>query len=414
MSNVVSIAGEPRPVQVVAQRVLDDLDGVVIRMGEAYRQGVPEYAALDSKVMATEILPVSRRLVEAFFWPILAGREPDIGVVTELTKMGRRRLEMGVPLEPMLHVYRLAGRVVWDAVVAATGPDEQGALAELGAKWMDFVDRAASVAAAAYLAASHDHLRRLDARRRELMEALLAAADAAEVTATAIRFATVLAHAYVPTLLVGDGAAGRIDVLADEAPDGTIAGPRGGGVLLLMPAPVGRAELERLGRRASGTLITFGRPAAPGPELAREVAAIESLMFAARAAGITTGRFGRDNLLLEQLLAGAPAATGALRDRVNAALEGRDHGGLITSTLRTFLSTGSVPETARRESVHANTVSYRLRRVAELTGLDPRVPAQSALLVLALIPHQSPEAGEDRAAGLGSPLQSDERLREEP
>ena len=348
MTNVVPLGGEPRPVQVVAQRVLDDLDGVVSRMGEAYRQGVPEYAALDSKVMATEVLPVSRRLVEAFFRPILAGREPDIGAVTELTDMGRRRLEMGVPLEPMLHVYRLAGRVVWDAVVAATGPAEQGALAELGAKWMDFVDRAASVAAAAYLAASHDHLRRLDARRRELLEALLAAADAAEVTATAIRFATVLSHGYVPVLLVGEGAAGRIDALAEHAPDGTIAGPRGPGVLVLLPAPLRREEIERLGRRAPGALVTFGRPAAPGPDLTREVAAVESLMGAAHRAGVRSGRFGPDDLLLEQLLAGAPAATEVLRARVLGALEGRDHGGLITSTLRTFLVTGSVPETARR------------------------------------------------------------------
>ena len=394
MTNVVPLSGEPRPVQVVAQRVLDDLDGVVTRMGEAYRQGVPEYAALAPSVMSSEVLPVSRRLVEAFFWPILAGREPDIAAVTELTDMGRRRLEMGVPLEPMLHVYRLAGRVVWDAVVAATGPDEQGALAELGAKWMDFVDRAASVAAAAYLAASHDHLRRLDARRRELLEAVLAAADAAEVTATAIRFATVLAHAYVPVLLVGDGAAGRIDALAEDAPDGTIAGPRGAGVLLLVPSPAGRSDLDRIGRRASGALITFGRAAAPGSELAREVASVESLMLAARAAGVTRGRFGPEDLLLEQLLAGAPAATAALRRRVLGALEGKDHGGLITSTLRTFLTAGSVPETARRESVHANTVSYRLRRVAELTGLDPRVPAESALLVLALIPQVAP-GGED-------------------
>lgn len=395
MTNVVPLpSGEVRPVQVVAQRVLDDLDGVVRRMGDAYRQGVPEYAALAPEVMATEVLPVSRRLVEAFFWPILASKEPDIAAVAELTDMGRRRLEMGVPLEPMLHVYRLAGRVVWDAVVAATGPEEQGALAELGAKWMDFVDRAASVAAAAYLEASHDHLRRLDARRRELLEAVLAAADAAEITATAIRFATVLAHAYVPALLVGEGAAGRIDVLAEDAPRGTIAGPRGAGVLLLLPAPVGRKELELLSRRAPGALVTFGRPAPPGPELAREVASVESLMSAAHTAGIQAGRFGPEDLLLEQLLCGAPGASAALRARVLGALEGRDHGGLVTSTLRTFLATGSVPETARQESVHANTVSYRLRRVAELTGFDPRVPAQAAFLVLALIPHEMKKVDE--------------------
>ena len=40
--------------------------------------------------------------------------------------------------------------------------------------------------------------------------------------------------------------------------------------------------------------------------------------------------------------------------------------------------------TARRELVHANTVLYRLGRVRELTGLDPRRPNESALLVLGL------------------------------
>ena len=56
----------------------------------------------------------------------------------------------------------------------------------------------------------------------------------------------------------------------------------------------------------------------------------------------------------------------------------------MTATLRTYLDTGSIPETARRELVHANTVLYRLGRVRELTGLDPRRPNESALLVLGL------------------------------
>ena len=388
MSNVVSLSGnsEPTPAQAVAARVLDQIDQLVEQMGEAYRLEVPEYADLAPEVMATEVLPVSRRLVEAFFNPLVAGRDPDVGAVPELRDMGRRRLEMGVPLEPMLHVYRLAGRVVWDAVVVATGPDQLGALAELGAKWMDFVDRAASVAAAAYLSASHEQLRRLDARRRELLEAVLAASDAADVSATAIRFATVLAHAYVPVLIAAPNVAGRIDVLAEAAPDGTVAGPRGDGVLLLVPAPMREGDLDRLARGLPVCLISHGGSAAPGPELTRAVAVVESLMAAARSAGITSGRFGPQDLLLEQMLAGSPQAGAALQRRVLGALEGRDHGGLITSTLRLYLRSGSVPETAKAESVHPNTVSYRLRRVQELTGLDPRVPVQAALLVMGLIP----------------------------
>jgi sugar diacid utilization regulator len=59
--------------------------------------------------------------------------------------------------------------------------------------------------------------------------------------------------------------------------------------------------------------------------------------------------------------------------------------------LRTYLETGSVPETARREVVHANTVGYRLNRVRDITGLDPRVPRDGTLLVLGLgLPEEQP------------------------
>src|SRR5687768_12837552 len=127
-------------------------------MGRRYLE-VPEYAALGDVIMQTEVLPTSRRIVAAFFTALLEGVEPDVTAVPELEEMGRKRLSMGVPLEPILHVYRIAGRVVWDAIVAATAPGEERVLAEVGARWMDYIDRAASAAAAAYLAASHDRLR---------------------------------------------------------------------------------------------------------------------------------------------------------------------------------------------------------------------------------------------------------------
>jgi sugar diacid utilization regulator len=111
---------------------------------------------------------------------------------------------------------------------------------------------------------------------------------------------------------------------------------------------------------------------------------VERLLLTALAEGRTTGAFGPDDLLVEQLLLGNERVAGALRRRVVELLEARDPGGVVVQTLRTYLATGSVPETARRELVHANTVGYRLGRVRDLTGLDPRVPQESALLVLGL------------------------------
>ena len=374
-------------VSAVAARVLAGIDELVARMGEAYRTEVPEYGSMPAEAMTTEVLPVSRRIVEQFFAAVATGAEADAEAIPELPEMGRRRLEMGIPLEPILHVYRIAGRVVWSAIVAATGPGEERVLPELGEQWMDFIDRAASIAAAAYLAASHEMLRHVDARRRALLDALLSAGDPAEVAAVSIQFSTALAGAYQPVVVDGDGVHARIDALLAAAPQGTIGGFRGGRTLLLAPAP---ADLTGLCRAAGRALVVWGQAAAPGPALLAEVGHTESTVSAARASGHGTGVFGPDDLLLDQLLAGSPRVAAGLRRRVADALLGRDHDGLITSTLRSYLATGSVPETAKRESVHANTVLYRLNRVRALTGLDPRVPADATVLLLGLRSEEGP------------------------
>jgi hypothetical protein len=372
----------PALIVVVAARVLEDLDALVERMGKGYRDEVPEYASMTAAQMADEVLPVSRRIVGAFFAAVVDRTTPDASQLFEVREMGRRRLEMGIPLEPILHVYRIAGRIVWDAIVQATEPGEEVVLAEVGALWMDYIDRAASIAAASYLAASHQRLRQVDARRRALLEALLSATTPAEVAAVSVQFSTVLAPTYAPVLIDGERAPGGIDTLLGTAPKGTIGGFRGGRVLLLVPAPT--VDVHALARVAGHALVTYAPPAAPGPDLLRELGHAEALLSAAQSTGATSGVYGPDDLVVAQLLASNERIAATLRRRVHEALAGRDHDGLITSTLRTYLDTGSIPETARREVVHANTVLYRLKRVRVLTGLDPRVPAEAALLVLGL------------------------------
>ena len=375
-ANIVSLA----PSRTVAARVLAAMDDVVAQLGEAYRE-VPEYASMTPDQMAAEVLPISRRIVTHFMTSVAEGRPPQNDAIVEMAESGRRRLEMGIPLEPMLHVYRIAGRVVWSAIVANTAAGEERVLAELGEQWMDYIDHAASAAATAYLAASHERLRHVDARRRALLDALLSAGDPAEVAAVSIQFSTALAPSYQPVLIDGDGIHARIDAVLAEAPQGTIGGFREGHALLLVPAP---ADLARLCRAADRALVAWGDAAAPGPALPAEVGHAEALLAAAKAGGHRTGVFGPDDLLLEQLLASNRRVAEALQRRVGHALLGRDHDGMITSTLRAYLACGSVPETAKREMVHANTVLYRLNRVKALTGLDPRVPADAVVLLLGL------------------------------
>jgi len=362
----------------LAERVLADLDGLVERMGVAVRAEIPEYAALSPGQYAIEVMPVTRKLVTTYLTCVVEGRTPTPRELEPFEQSGRARLAMGMPLESVLHAYRIAGREAWAAVCAVVEPGETPMLADLGTGWLDLVDRTSSLLAQAYLAASHERLRHVDARRRELVSALLSATDPSEVAAVSLRFATVLASQYVPVLVSGAAAAARIDTLLADSPAGTLGGHRGDRVLLLVPT-----RMDAPGER-SGVLTCWGRPAACGPALLEEVHHVERLLLTAMAEGRTSGVFGPDDLLVEQLLLGNERVAGALRRRVVDLLAVRDPGGVVVGTLRTYLETGSVPETARREVVHANTVGYRLNRVREITGLDPRIPRDCALLVLGL------------------------------
>ncbi len=365
-------------VAAIAERVLADLDGVVERMGVAYREEIEEYAALTPGQLAVEVLPVSRRLVTTFLACVVESRSLTARELEVFEQSGRQRLAMGMPLESVLHAYRIAGREAWTAMCATVGPTETVLLADLGARWMDIVDRTSSALAQAYLAASHERLRHVDARRRELVEALLTATDPSEVAAVSLRFSTVLAPAYVPVLVAGQGVAAGIDQVLAAAPAGTLGGHRGDRVLLLVPH---RADGLR---HRPEHLACWGRPASCGTALLAEVQHVERLLLTALAEGRVEGHFGPDDLLVEQLLLGNERVAGALRRRVLDAVTGRDSGGVLLATLQTYLDTGSIPETSRREMVHANTVGYRLGRVRDLTGLDPRVPRDAALLVLGL------------------------------
>lgn len=370
-----------RTAEAVASRVMDEIDEVLAQIEETLREEIPEYAAMTDQVMTQEVMPASRRAVTSFFDSFLANKPASRKDMRAFEVSGAVRLEMGVPLESVLHAYRIAGRKVWSAVLRVIQPGEEHVLGALAGGWIEYVDQLASEVAKGYLAASHLSLRRLDARRRELLEAILAAETPSEVASVSLRFSTMLAATYVPVLVAREHAVARIDAVLDAAPSGTLGGHRGEHLLILVPEA--SLDVPTL-HEVAGGLLAWGRPATPGPQLLEEVRHLVSVLDAAVAEHCPEGTYGPDDLLVEQLLLGNERVASALRRRVRDVLMSRDPAGGIVSTLRVYLETGSIPETAKKAIVHPNTVTYRLGRVRELTGLDPRVPAQAALLVLGL------------------------------
>lgn len=109
------------------------------------------------------------------------------------------------------------------------------------------------------------------------------------------------------------------------------------------------------------------------------------------------------DVLLEVLAMRDPRMVVNLQDRYLRPLAGHEH---LVETLRCHLATDlSVPETARRLVVHPNTVSYRLRRISELSGLDLHRVQDVARAALAV---------EGLALGISAQSHGSAALDEEP
>ncbi len=88
-------------------------------------------------------------------------------------------------------------------------------------------------------------------------------------------------------------------------------------------------------------------------------------------------------LLPERALDGDADAIGRLVDDIYVSLLQEDP--TLIETLAAYLErTGSLEGAARELFVHPNTVRYRLRRVADVTGLTPTIPRDAWSLRLAL------------------------------
>src|SRR6266508_4162762 len=154
-------------------------------------------------------------------------------------------------------------------------------------------------------------------------------------------------------------------------------------VVVLGGAPDPLAAAERL-------LVGFGDgpvvvgPAVPSLDEATESARAALAGFRAAPAWPAAPRpVAAAELLPERALAGDTGARRILRHDVYGALA-RASGELL-ETLDAFFASGGVLEsTARGLFVHPNTVRYRLRRIAEVTGFAPLIPRDSFALRIAL------------------------------
>ena len=362
-----------------ASSVIADLDELVGSVVQAYA----DQLGSDGE----DPLAVSRRTRAVLTCLLESTRDGRVLTPEDLSPFVHinQRAARGQALDNLLKSYRIAGALVWSAFMRYATAHGAEIVAALSLQWMGTIDVLTACAARAHLEASQEQLRSLDARRRELVEALISA-PSSDVSEIGLRFSTVLHHVYTPVLVIGSDVVAQIDQILEQCPVGTLGGHRDAGgvrdrILLLVPGELDIPLWEA--STPTDCLMVRGVCGPAGPSLLRAVQSVDATARAGLASGQVAGALGPDDLLVPRLLAADAELSLRLRRRLDG-LASKDGGGVLVATLRTYLENGSIPETARIHDVHPNTVAYRLGRVQTLTGLDPRVPAQCVPLVLGL------------------------------
>lgn len=376
----------------IVQR-LPQLAGLTL---ENLQAGMPVFAGLPMEVLTVQVVHPVQRNLDLVARLLAEGRPPEEADMRDLLQSVARRAEERVPLSHILGAYHAGIQTAWHEVAGLAEPGEARELGEIGDEVMAILAVMTTAVTDTYVETVTAMTGRERDARARLMTAILANEDTDEDWGEAglIRWrertvAVWRNHARRPRDPATTAATARRlarDVRqAVEERWGTssiVSFSSNSGVLLLPgrvdPEPIGNA----LGSVLGGKWYVGHAQAADGPGTAAAHAAAESCADVPERLDYPSGVYGLKQLLTEvQATRPGPARTALLE--VLVGLE--DHAELLV-TLATYTEEGGRrTETAKRLHIHPNTLDYRLRRIRELTGVDPVERDGAQLLRSAMI-----------------------------
>ncbi|MFE0099108.1 PucR family transcriptional regulator [Streptomyces sp. NPDC059009] len=365
------------------------------RMSQGAFERLRGYDRLPSDVKDVEIAATARHGLRLFLDRVGGGEGAHpAGDYDYFRERAAQRAEEGMPLHLLLGTHTLGAHVLWRALRDAARPGEEGALAELSDYLFGAQQRIVTAVTETYL----DEQTAIAAERREerrsLARALLAGAGGGgvegPVLVLCLRFppGSVPAPSPTPAPVAARRLVRRLQAALDRAFGAEVLTlVDGGGGHALVPghtdAPDELPALLRELREICGPGLRLAAARAERPaDIAEAARTTTEIVRVARACGRPPGLHRLDDVLLEFHL----SRTGAGSERIAALLEPVAERPELTETLRTYLEAGQDRRaTARRLSLHPNTVDNRLTRVAALTGIDLTTPHGTALALAALL-----------------------------
>jgi hypothetical protein len=376
-----------------ARGLLDDLPGLTDRLVALLREQEPAYrAALTKDPTAT--WQEAHRSLRHSVTSLLDPRGARDAARRCSWRIGTTRAEQGLPLDALLHAFRLGGSLVWQRLVeetSRTAPEDVRLLVHVAADVWNFVDEHCTLVADAYRQTEWQLSRRRENRVRMLAAGLLdGTSRIADLPEAAQALDLPEQGRYVVVAVTGVNPARSAAARAAVVPDGTRVHWHTGaevdyGIVLL---GAGDDELPVPGDGVPGLRMGVGSPV-------EGLAAVgEARGLADTALGICPEAGGTVRLadhLPAALVVAGPELGRALADRVLGPLlrlEPADRDVLL-DTLTTWLDCdGSAQRAGERLYCHRNTVLNRLRRCEQLTGRSLARPADLVEITLSLTAHR--------------------------
>jgi sugar diacid utilization regulator len=401
-----------KALRTVARRIAAREDELARTIVEQFRVDIVGNRFVEGEAEFDDVLRFTRANVESLL-SALDGAEPISEALLQETRLLAQHLvSQGVSLSAVQHAGRVWGATVWEAVVAAARTDrseEREAALEIGSQIWRHVDVISTTAAHAYI----DEVTDRGLLGSELLHTLLAGRGETEFANRLARSLHVrLGESHAVVLVRGEGVpiegvaerplAARVAL--DHIVEATrhrlcpsagslLVGIRLGDVVALYPVS-GPEELHRV-RHDCGVLagalrvdVSIGMSGwHPGLEgIALAYAEAREAVEIAAGTGVRGRAIALEDVVVDQMLRSSAHAQRILDGVLCPLLEyDRLHNVELADTLRAYLAAdANLTRTAGLLMVHPNTVVYRLRRIRELTGRDPRVIDELMVLFLAL------------------------------
>jgi hypothetical protein len=389
--------------------ILDRLEGMADaladRMLHRFLDSIPSYRALPEETLR-QIREFTTRQIRGFIGGLRTQRKPTTNEIATIRASAELRAREGVPLSGVLAAYRAGGMLAWEEARALIDeePDLMPAGLEFASALMRWLDDASAAAASAYLAEYERLTADREGSRRDFIDGALGGTLAVEeilARAGALGLDPHASHTIVlldaePTAeaeSVLRSAQHKVRALAPDVPaaERALGVARGNELVVVFPAAEGEEDevaratqllIERLPANvALGLRGGVGRVRLSLADIAASYREASIALTAARAGSSgPIAIYGQ--VLIEELLL---RERGVSRRLAHTVLDPLERYPELRETLVEYIKHGpSLPSVAKRLFLHPNTVAYRLSRIRELTGRDPKTPAGIAELFLAL------------------------------